>query len=125
MGYRPKSKFKALSSGTVWIDYGDFVIRRIEARMTDAVPMPMFLKSIPVYKLRRIPKGDFWVIDDLFAKIELRDWPVLKIPRSVEFYHRSIKHVINGVAYPDGPKSAAPEETEAAGVGGRSPGSAP
>jgi hypothetical protein len=108
IGYEPKSRFKALSSGTVWIDYGDFVIQRVEARMTDAVPMPMFIKAIPVYKMRRVPKGDFWVIDDLYAEIQLRDVPLLKIPRSVEFYHRSIKHIINGVAFPDGPGAEDP-----------------
>ncbi len=101
VAYEPKSKFKALPKGRVWLDTSDFVIRRVEAEMTDAVPMPLIIESIPVYKLRRVQKGEHWVLSDVYAEIKLREVPVLKIPASIEFFLRASHHVINGVAYPD------------------------
>jgi hypothetical protein len=99
--YEPKSTFKPLPKGRVWLDTSDFVIRRVEAEMTDTVPMPMIVKSIPVYKFRRVQKGEHWVISDLYAKIELHQVSLLKIPGSVEFFLKTSRHVINGVSYPD------------------------
>jgi hypothetical protein len=99
--FAPRSSFQALPSGTVWVDFGDFVIRRIEAELTGAVPMPMILKSIPVFKLRRVPKGEHWVVADLYARVLLRDLPLLKIPNDLELYYRTSRHVIDGVRYPD------------------------
>ncbi len=101
ISFTPKNQFDALSSGTVWIDYSDFVIRRIDANLTGTVPMPMILEGIPIYKIRRIPKGDFWVVDDIYGKIELRDIPLTGIPENVEVYVRTLNHTINGVTYPD------------------------
>jgi hypothetical protein len=104
MRFSPKDQFAALPSGIVWVDYSDWVIRRIEAEMTGAVPLPMFLKSIPVYKVRRVKLGDWWVLKDAYARVELRKLPLLKIPRSVTFHFIASDHVINGVAY-DEPES--------------------
>jgi len=101
IGYEPKSRFKALSSGVVWIDYGDMMIRRVEAEMTGTVPLPLFIRSIPVIKFRKVRKGDFWVISDLYARVELRQVPLLDIPGSIEFYYQTSRHVINGEEFPD------------------------
>jgi len=99
--YEPKSSFKPLPRGRVWLDTSDFVIRRVEAEMTETVPMPMIVKSIPVYKFRRAQKGEHWVVSDLYARIELHQVSLLKIPGSVEFFLKTSRHVINGVSYPD------------------------
>jgi hypothetical protein len=101
MRFWPKDQFAALPSGIVWVDYSDWVIRRIESEMTGAVPLPMFLKSIPSYKLRRVKRGDWWVLSDVYAQVELRDLPLLKIPRSFTVHFVARDHVINGVAYDD------------------------
>lgn len=98
--FTPKSRFKGLPSGTVWIDYSDFVIRRIEAGMTEGAPLPLVVKAIPWFKIRRVAKGDFWVVADVMAKIVLRGgWPGL--PDEVELYVRTRDHVISGLAYGD------------------------
>jgi len=98
--FAPKNRFKGLPTGTVWLDCGDFVIRRIEAGMTDGAPMPLIVKSIPWFKVRRVAKGEFWVVADAMAKIVLRGgWPGL--PDEVELYVRTQDHVIGGTAYPD------------------------
>lgn len=97
--FTPKSRFKGLPSGTVWIDYSDFVIRRIEAAMTEGAPLPLLVKAIPWFKVRRVAKGEFWVVADVMAKIELRHgWPGL--PDEVELYAHTRDHVIGGVAFP-------------------------
>ncbi len=101
MRFWPRDQFAALPSGIVWVDYSDWVIRRFEAEMTGAVPMPMILKSIPVYKLRRVKRGDWWVVSDAYVRAELRRIPLLKIPGSISLHFRTRDHVINGVAYPD------------------------
>lgn len=100
--YAPKSRFKALPEGTVWIDFSDFVIRRLEGRMVESVPAPMFVRSIPYFKARRVKRGDFWLLDDLMARVELRR--VLPgIPASVELYVRHVDHEIDGVRYGEEP----------------------
>ena len=101
MRFWPRDQFAALPSGIVWVDYSDWVIRRFEAEMTGAVPMPLILKSIPVYKLRRVKRGDWWVVSDAYVRAELRRIPLLKIPGSITLHFRTRDHVINGVAYPD------------------------
>lgn len=101
MRFEPKDSFAALASGTVWVDYSDWVIRRIEAEITGAVPVPLVIKSIPVYKLRRVPKGEHWVLHDAYARVELRKLPLADIPGTIEVHWRSTGHIINGVEYPD------------------------
>jgi hypothetical protein len=101
MRFRPKDQFAALPSGVVWVDYSDWVIRRFDAAMTGAVPLPMVLKSVPAYRLRRVKRGDWWVLHDIYVQAELRRVPLLKIPGSVTLRFQTRDHVINGVAYPD------------------------
>jgi hypothetical protein len=98
--FTPKNRFKGLPSGTVWIDCVDFVVRRIEAGITEGAPLPLVVKAIPWFKIRRVAKGDFWVVADVMAKIALRGgWPGL--PDEVELFVRTRDHVIGGVAFPD------------------------
>ncbi len=93
--YRPKSRFAALPSGTVWIDWSDFVIRRFEGTFRDAVPLPLFVRAIPWFRVRRVPCGGFWVVADAMARLELRR-ALPGIPASVELYVRTYDHVIGG-----------------------------
>jgi hypothetical protein len=101
ISFQPKSQFKTLPSGVVWVDYSDMAIRRVEAEMTQAVPMPLIIESIPVYKFRIAQKGEFRVMSDLYAEIRLRSVPLLKLPETVEIYYQASRHRINGVDYPD------------------------
>ena len=126
MRFEPKSRFQALPSGTVWVDYGDFVVRRVEAEMIESVPFPLFVKAIPVYKLRRIQKGDFWVVYDVYTRIDLRPWPLLNMPHAIEVYYRTSRHEIGGLEYPDAEPDQLPGAVPAgapsgpgAGGGGR------
>jgi len=94
--YEPKSRFAALPSGTVWIDWSDFVIRRLEGSFRGSVPVPMFLKEIPWFRVRRVPCGEFWVVEDAMMRVELRR-TLPGIPASVELYVRTYDHEIGGV----------------------------
>ncbi len=101
--FTPRSRFKALPAGRIWVDLGDWVIRRVEGRMTGTVPMPMILESIPSFKLRRMRRGDAWVLDDLYAEVDLRKVPLLGLPDRVRIYVRTSRHVVDGVSYADAP----------------------
>ena len=99
--FTPKSRFAALPSGTVWLDWSDFVIRRLEAEYRDAVPMPLFLRAIPWFRMRRTQCGDTWFVQDVMARIELQEvWP--GIPASVEMHTRLLDYTIDGVPCEDG-----------------------
>lgn len=99
--FTPKSRFAALPSGTVWLDWSDFVIRRLEAEYRDAVPMPLFLRAIPWFRMRRAECGDSWFVQDVMARIELQEvWP--GIPASVELHTRLLDYTIDGVPCEDG-----------------------
>jgi hypothetical protein len=99
--FTPKSRFAALPSGTVWLDWSDFVIRRIEAEFRDAVPMPLLLRAIPWFRVRRVQCGDTWVVQDVMARVELQGiWP--GIPASVEMHARNFDYTIDGVPCEDG-----------------------
>jgi hypothetical protein len=99
--FEPRNLFAALPSGKVWIDFSDFVIRRFEGEMTGAVPLPLFLKAVPEYRMRRVQKGVWWVVDDIYARVKLRSIPLLGLPGTVDLYFRTAGHVIDGRAFPD------------------------
>ncbi len=105
--YTPKSKFDGLSSGTVWIDYGEYVIRRLAGEIVESPPVPLLVRAISDFRARFKPCGDFWVLDDIYARIELRDVPLLGLPRTLEFHYWTQGHVINGVRYE--PEPALPD----------------
>ena len=97
----PRNRFDALPSGTVWVDYSDLVLRRIEARYVDAVPMPMFLKRVPFLRITQKKMGDTWVADEIHARAELRNLPLPDWPDNIELRVVVKDHVIDGVAYND------------------------
>ncbi|MBU8869672.1 MAG: hypothetical protein KOO60_02240 [Gemmatimonadales bacterium] len=99
--FEPKSRFEALPSGTVWVDFSDLVLRRIEARFTDSVPYPIFLKAVPFMRVTQKKLGDFWVADEVHARIELRNVPLPGWPNNIELRTMIKDQVINGVAYDD------------------------
>ncbi|MDX2474730.1 MAG: BamA/TamA family outer membrane protein, partial [Candidatus Krumholzibacteria bacterium] len=106
IGFEPKSRFEALPSGTIWVDYSNWVLRKIEARMTGAVPYPMFLKSVPVYRLSQERFGEFWFPTEAYMRINLRKVPLLPIPDNIEVRVSLRDIVINGE--PRSPQDTAP-----------------
>lgn len=98
ISFEPKVKFDALPSGTIWVDYSNWVVRKFEARMTDTVPYPMFLKSVPVYRMSQERFGDFWFPTEIFMRVNLRKIPLLPIPDNVEVRASLRDIVINGQA---------------------------
>jgi len=89
IGFEPKSRFDALPAGTVWVDYSNWVIRKVEARMTGAVPFPLILESIPVLRFSQEKVGPYWFMT-------LRRVPLVPIPDNVEIRVRMKDIEING-----------------------------
>lgn len=106
ISFRPKVKFDALPSGTIWVDYSNWVVRKFEARMTDTVPYPMFLKSVPVYRMSQERFGEFWFPTEIYLQIILRHIPLLPIPNTIEVRVSLRDIVINGKSF--GPEDTAP-----------------
>ncbi len=96
--FEPKSQFEALPTGTIWVDYSNWVLRKVEAEMTGAVPFPMFMKSVPVYRMSRERFGEFWFTTEVYLRINLRQVPLLPIPDNVEVRVSLQDIVINGSA---------------------------
>jgi len=100
VGFAPRSRFKPLPSGTVWIDWNDFGIRRMEGSLEGAMPLPVVIKAFPFFRFRQRNLDGRWVPQDLVARIELRR--VLPgVPSEIEFSWRVVDLEIDGVAYPD------------------------
>ncbi len=96
--FAPKSRFEALPSGTVWVDYSHWVIRRLEARMTDVVPFPLFVEAVPVFRLSRERFGEYWFTTDAYLELDLKDVPLVGNPRTIEVRVQLRDVVINGLA---------------------------
>ena len=116
--FAPKSRFEALPSGTVWVDYSNWVIRKIEASMIGAVPYPLFIESIPVYRMSQERFGDFWFVVDTYFRLELRALPLVGMPENFELKVELQDIQINGIDFgangeplPD-PVPVAPVSTE-------------
>ena len=83
--------------------------------MTGAVPFPMFLKSVPVYRMSREQFGEFWFTTEVYMRINLRSVPLLPIPDNIEVRVSLQDIVINGAARSArdaAPGSGEPEITE-------------
>jgi hypothetical protein len=104
--FSPKSRFEALPSGTVWVDYSHWSIRKLEARMTDVVPFPMFVEGIPVFRMSRERFGEYWFTTDMAMEIDLKAVPFVGNPRVIEVRMQLQDVVING--RPRGPESLVP-----------------
>jgi hypothetical protein len=96
IGFAPKSRFEALPSGTIWVDYSNWAIRKIEGRMTGAVPYPMILESVPVFRQSQERFGEFWFPTDAYMRFDLRKIPFVPIPDNVEVRISLHDIVING-----------------------------
>lgn len=81
IGFEPRDSFSPGIAGTVWIDYGDLVIRRMEGRLAGPSPAPLFVADVPRFTWKQRQEGDHWVSDEFEAEIVLRDLPLL--PRRV------------------------------------------
>ena len=77
IGFEPRSKFSPGIAGTVWIDYGDLVIRRMEGRLAGPSPSPLVLADVPRFTWKQRQEGDRWVSDEFEAEIVLRKLPLL------------------------------------------------
>lgn len=96
--FRPRSRFEALPTGTVWVDYSHWAVRRVEARMTDVVPFPMFVDAVPVFRLVRERLGEYWFTTDVMLEIDLKPVPLVDNPRVIELRVQLRDAVINGQA---------------------------
>lgn len=101
IGFAPRNRFEALPSGTVWVDYTDLVLRRIEARYVEAVPFPVAIEAVPFLRITTRKVGDFWVADEVHAKVSFHPLPLPKWPARLEIHMRMQDYEINGVAYDD------------------------
>lgn len=115
IGFTPRNRFEALPRGTIWVDCSNWVLRKVEARMTDAVPYPMFLESVPVYRLSQERFGDYWFPTEVYLRVNLRRVPLIPMPDNIEV-RVSLRDIeIEGEAC--GPQDTAP----GAGVSGLTP----
>ena len=83
IGFSPRSPFEPGLEGDVWIDYSDFVIRRMSGRLVGPMPVPMIMKGVPrfTFTLRRIDER--WVAEGLRAEI-LLNGALPGVPEQVE-----------------------------------------
>jgi len=94
--FEPKSRFAALPAGVVWVDYSHWVILKLEASMTEVVPFPMFLDSIPVYRQSRERFGPYWFTTDVYMRILLQKIPFADMPLEIEVRVDLLDVLING-----------------------------
>ena len=105
--FEPKSRFEALATGVVWVDYSNWAIRKMEAELVQTVPYPMFIHSIPSFRISRQRVGEYWFTTQVYVLIKLRKIPLMPIPRSVEVRVDMQDIEING--QPATPENAVPE----------------
>ena len=105
--FEPKSRFEALATGVVWVDFSNWAIRKMEAELVQTVPYPMFIHSIPSFRISRQRVGDYWFTTKVYVLIKLRKIPLMPIPRSVEVRVEMQDIEING--QPATPENAVPE----------------
>jgi len=107
VSFAPKSRFDALPAGVVWVDYSNWVIRKVEAHMTETVPFPLILEAMPVLRFSQERVGGYWFMTDMQVRIDLRKMPLVPIPDNVEVRVQMKDIVINGQAV--SPENAVPE----------------
>ncbi|MFO7610071.1 MAG: hypothetical protein R6X35_12905 [Candidatus Krumholzibacteriia bacterium] len=106
IGFTPKNRFEALPTGTVWVDYSHWVIRKVEARMTEVVPFPLFVEAVPVFRMSRERFGEYWFTTDMHLEVDLKQVPLVGNPRVIEVRVQLQDMVING--QPRRPDSGVP-----------------
>jgi len=85
IGFEPKSRFKPGLRGEVWIDYSDFVIRRMEGAMVGPMPVPLIMRGIPRFTFTLKKDQGRWVADAFHAVIELNG-SLPRIPDELEIH---------------------------------------
>ena len=83
IGFTPKSAFEPGLEGDVWIDYSDFVIRRMSGRLVGPMPVPLIMKGVPRFAFTLKQVEGNWVTEAIQATILLNS--VLPgIPEEIE-----------------------------------------
>ncbi len=77
IGFEPRSRFQAGLRGQVWIDYGEFAIRRMEGSITGVSPAPLFVKEVPRFRMRQQEVAGHWLPADFSAEVVMRSLPLL------------------------------------------------
>lgn len=113
VSFEPRNRFKALPSGTVWIDWSDFAIQRMEGSLEGAMPLPLLIKDVPYFRYRQRQVDRYWVPRDLEAKIVLRK-VLPRIPAELELRWEAVDFSIGGREIPDPPRHMPPPRTEPA-----------
>ncbi len=111
--FEPKSRFRPLPSGTVWIDWSDFAIQRMEGSLEGAMPLPLVIKDVPSFRFRQRRVDGYWVPRDLSAKIVLRK-VLPRIPAELEIRWEAVDYTIGGRKIPDPPHDMPPPRTRPA-----------
>jgi hypothetical protein len=83
IAFEPKSPFKALPSGTVFVDTNAYRIIHEEFRF-DTNPFPLFLKDVKRISRHweQLPTGE-WVYTKMYGEFELRTGMLKFMPKSV------------------------------------------
>jgi hypothetical protein len=85
IAFRPRTDFKPLPSGTVYVDTDAFRIIHEEFTFDVQNPMPLLLKDVKriTREWRQLPTGE-WVVASIRADAELRGGWIGAIPRRIE-----------------------------------------
>ncbi len=85
IAFRPRTDFKPLPSGTVYVDTNDYRIIHEEFAFDVQNPMPLLLKDVRrvTREWRELPTGE-WVVASIRADAELRGGWFGKMPKRLE-----------------------------------------
>ena len=85
IGFAPRNRFEPGLAGEVWIDYSDFVIRRMEGAMVGPMPIPLLMSGVPRFELSMTRAHGRWVVGELHALVELNG-AMPGVPDQVELH---------------------------------------
>jgi len=88
IGFEPRNRFQPGLRGQVWIDYGEFAIRRMEGSITGVSPAPLFVKEVPRFHLRQREVAGRWLPADFSAEVVMRKLPLLPDRFRFQVTHR-------------------------------------
>jgi len=96
IGFKPRNRFEPGLVGEVWIDYNDFVIRRMEGAMTGPMPIPLLMTGVPHFEMALMQTDGRWVLDELHALVDLNE-VVPGVPDQVELHVQRSDYEFEGV----------------------------
>lgn len=85
IGFTPRDRFEPGLEGEVWIDYSDFVVRRMEGAMTGPMPVPLLMTGIPRFDLALAEVDGRWVLSEFHALVDLNG-ALPGVPDSLELH---------------------------------------